>query len=147
MARKKKKAYDYESVYDRKRKYSIEEVRELWLESNLQYAEIGEWPRIELEDGITVTMKSDRYDNFFINGTDCAECGLKGQYFWLETFKRGKDRANMWHFNLYGINDEGKERMLTKDHVFPKSAGGSDSISNYQVLCERCNSKKSNKIV
>lgn len=44
---------------------------------------------------------------------------------------------------MYGIDEQGQEVMLTKDHIYPKSKGGLNNIKNYQVLCSRCNSKKS----
>lgn len=143
MTRKKRnKNLGYADTYERKRKYSIEEVWGLWVDSHAVYEQTGEWPRISLDDGITLTMKSDRYDNFFINGTNCVACGIKGEYFWLETFKKGKDRNNMWHFNLYGTDADGNEMMLTKDYIVPKSRGGRNYIGNYRTMCERCNHNK-----
>ena len=98
----------YAKSYHRHGKYSIEYVKNLWESSKTVYESTGEWPIIDVGNGICVTMDSDRYSNFFINGTDCVSCGLKGEYFWLETFnvKKSKNGAyykNKWHFNLYGI--------------------------------------------
>jgi len=31
---------------------------------------------------------------------------------------------------------------LTTDHIIPKAQGGTDKLSNLQVLCRRCNSAK-----
>lgn len=36
----------------------------------------------------------------------------------------------------------GKSKRLTIDHVIPKSKGGSNHATNWQPLCQRCNSKK-----
>jgi hypothetical protein len=67
----------------------------------------------------------------------CACCGLKGQYFWLETC--GKYSP---HLNLYGVGPAGNELMLTVDHIVPKSQGGGNDDQNLQLLCEKCNAKK-----
>ncbi len=32
------------------------------------------------------------------------------------------------------------------DHIIPRSIGGLDVFENYQLLCKRCNSRKSNKL-
>lgn len=141
----------YAKSYHRHGKYSIEYVRKLWENSKKVYESTGEWPIIDVGNGVCVTMDSDRYSNFFINGTDCVSCGLKGEYFWLETFnvKKSKSGAyykNKWHFNLYGIGTDGCEMQLTKDHIIPRAAGGADSLDNYQPMCERCNEKKADKV-
>lgn len=43
---------------------------------------------------------------------------------------------------LCGISNE--EKMLEVDHIFPKSLGGKDDLSNYQALCYSCNAAKRN---
>lgn len=39
-----------------------------------------------------------------------------------------------------------KESRLTIDHVYPVSKGGEDCLNNLQLLCQSCNSSKSNKL-
>lgn len=153
MSRKKKPKY---SCYKRYRKFSIEEVRELWEQSEKQYKETGEYPVFQIADGINVMMvdkySDGRYENFFTHGTDCVSCGIKGEYFWLETYyipksTHGAYYKKKWHFNLYGVDDNGKEVQLTKDHIIPKSLGGTDCMENYQTMCDRCNARKGNKVI
>jgi diadenosine tetraphosphate (Ap4A) HIT family hydrolase len=43
---------------------------------------------------------------------------------------------------LCGITNE--QKMLEVDHIFPKSLGGKDDLSNYQALCYSCNAAKRN---
>lgn len=40
------------------------------------------------------------------------------------------------------IDENGKEVLMTKDHIIPKSKGGANDISNYQTMCKRCNEAK-----
>lgn len=100
----------------------------------------NECPVISME---TCDSSNYRYDNFFLHGTDCVSCGLKGQYFWLE--KNNDNRTKTWHFNLYGVDENGREVQMTKDHIIPKSCGGKNHVDNYQPMCCRCNLAKSNK--
>lgn len=71
----------------------------------------------------------------------CAHCGVEGTYFLMEYDKSSKQ----WVFNLYGVQD-GKEVIMTFDHIIPKSKGGGDGLHNGQVMCRDCNSKKGNKM-
>jgi len=43
---------------------------------------------------------------------------------------------------LCGISAD--EKNLEVDHIFPKSLGGKDDLSNYQALCYSCNAAKRN---
>lgn len=94
-------------------------------------------------EGVNVFFASDRYDCFAEKGCNCSKCGIEGKYFALEGQLNNRERR--YHFNLYALDENGKEVLMTKDHMKPKSKGGNDSIDNYDTLCEKCNSKKSNK--
>ena len=74
----------------------------------------------------------------------CAECGLKGTHFWVERHKYGKQKR--WHLNLYATLPDGSERMLTKDHIIPKSKGGTNDLDNLQTLCFECNQRKADSL-
>lgn len=124
-------------MYNRKKIYSIEETFNL----------LGDrifitYPRRKYDkfDDEEIRINSQRYQLFKAKGTTCVTCGLKGTYFALE--KAGK--TERYHLNLYGIDKNGKEIMITKDHIIPKSKGGLDKLENYQVMCECCNSRKGN---
>jgi 5-methylcytosine-specific restriction endonuclease McrA len=56
-----------------------------------------------------------------------------------------KDSPDKFHLNLYGIDSNGREVMLTKDHIIPRSKGGKNKLSNYQPMCIHCNKKKADK--
>jgi 5-methylcytosine-specific restriction endonuclease McrA len=91
---------------------------------------------------VQVRMTSQRYQLFSLKGIKCVKCGVVGKFFALEKM-RSQD-TKRYHFNLYGYVN-GEERMLTKDHIVPKSKGGANSLSNYQVMCCKCNTEKGNK--
>jgi len=88
--------------------------------------------------GEKINPASDRYKVFFALGTRCIACGLEGTIWAME--KHGG--AERYHLNLYGLDKDGKEVLLTKDHIIPKKHGGPNLLSNYQVLCKPCNYNK-----
>lgn len=89
-------------------------------------------------DGDPIKMNSQRYEVFDVKGIKCVECGIEGKYFAKERFNENE----VYHFNLYAVNEEGQEVLMTKDHVIAKSNGGKNHISNYQTMCTICNVKK-----
>ena len=96
---------------------------------------------------VEVDMSDDRYANFFEHGMVCVKCGIRGEYFWLETMGYGKNNKYAKpHFNVYGVKNDGKEMQMTKDHVIPKSKGGLDVLQNYQPMCKQCNANKGDNI-
>ena len=91
-------------------------------------------------DGHLIKMGSHRYWTFAKKGLTCASCGLEGKFFVKE--KSAGVARDTYHFNLYGIDGCGDEVLITKDHIIPKSKGGTNHISNYQTMCQPCNGAK-----
>lgn len=85
-------------------------------------------------NGLQVKMNSSRYHLFKNKGVTCIKCGIAGTHFKLKK-ELTQDKG---HFNLF--TDSG--RMMTRDHIVPKSLGGADTMRNYQVMCCKCNKEK-----
>ena len=62
---------------------------------------------------------------------------ISGSIRW-QVLERAKTRCESC-----GISNDVK--ALEVDHIYPKSLGGKDELSNYQALCYSCNSMKKNK--
>lgn len=78
----------------------------------------------------------------YLAGTDCAECGAKGTHF-RKTRQSDQPRP---HLNLYAVNSDGHEVLMTSDHIVPRSKGGKDALGNLQPLCANCNRRKADKM-
>ncbi len=92
----------------------------------------------------TTGTKATRLEMFRRGGTVCVKCGIKGSVFHIERHKN--DQIMPFSINLYGIDKNGHEIMMTWDHILPVSLGGSDKIENAQCMCRRCNEKKGNTL-
>lgn len=86
----------------------------------------------------TISLRSERMA-LLVRTQVCACCGLKGTHFWLE-----HSGCKAPHLNLYGYNVDGKEVMLTADHIIPRSKNGPTAAHNLQLLCSKCNCAKKN---
>lgn len=89
-------------------------------------------------DGEMIKALSDRYKLFLSKGYVCVSCGIVGKIFALE--KQLNEKS--YHLNLYAIDEYGKEILMTKDHIVPRSKGGKDNLDNYQTMCTTCNFEK-----
>lgn len=106
-------------------------------------------------DGDIIPTMSLRY-GVFAHSLKCVRCGCVGEFFAKERNARlnknvgtaGTWRAMSysWHLNLYAVV-HGREILMTKDHVLPKSKGGQDVLPNLQTMCAPCNCSKGNDIV
>lgn len=112
--------------------YSVEEI--------IGYIKSGK-RRIFL-DGESVRVSGVRMKSFAVNGTTCVTCGLTGVFFAMEAL----DNDKSYHLNLYALDSNGKEVLMTRDHIIPKSKGGGEGIDNMQTMCTRCNCKKADKL-
>lgn len=93
-------------------------------------------------EGFNVPTNDLRYETF-IHSLTCSKCGIKGCILALEVNYGYMNGA--YHFNLYAL-ENGIEKLMTRDHIVPKSKGGKENISNMQTMCTRCNSAKGDKI-
>lgn len=55
-------------------------------------------------------------------------------------------RSSVWQRDKGRCNCCGSKEMLEFDHIIPFSWGGSNSIENIQLLCRRCNRRKSDSL-
>lgn len=90
-------------------------------------------------EGNNVKFLSLRLKTFATKGICCIDCGIKASFFAVERHMGNEN----YHINLYAVNNNGEEIMMTHDHVIARSLGGADNISNTQTMCTICNSKKS----
>jgi hypothetical protein len=83
----------------------------------------------------------------FAKSLTCYKCGIKGAFFALQRTHGGrlmKEESTRWvlttdwHLNLYAADF----RLMTCDHVVPRSKGGSNYAENLETLCSKCNSRK-----
>lgn len=69
----------------------------------------------------------------------CVRCGIEATRVITYTL------AGEEHKQVY-INIFAGSRMMTADHILPRSLGGSDALSNLQLMCYKCNTRKNNTI-
>lgn len=86
-----------------------------------------------------IDMGSQRYQ-VFAKSTTCVACGLDGTHFCVECHPG----SPKYHLNLYGVDKDGDEVLMTKDHIIPRSKGGKNVLDNYQTMCRICNLAKGN---
>lgn len=75
----------------------------------------------------------------FKQSTICTSCGAQGDYFLLLRNPHAKGRASLEMFSK-------EDKLLTRDHIMPRSLGGSNDMSNSQTMCLTCNSKKGSNV-
>lgn len=89
--------------------------------------------------GERVRAKSEfrRFEVLVQGPLKCFDCGCEATHFMIERHKN----ENAYHINAYAGS-----RMLTWDHIIPRSLGGSDHVHNARVACEICNVRRGNEM-
>jgi hypothetical protein len=95
-----------------------------------------------LLDDETVKVGTLRMMTFKVKGLVCVGCGITGTVFAME-----KDsKSPVFHLNLYHVGGDGREILMTHDHILARADGGKEHISNSQTMCAPCNVKKGSKV-
>jgi 5-methylcytosine-specific restriction endonuclease McrA len=116
----------------RKEKYTVEDI----------LSHIGPSTSPIILDDDPVKVNSLRMQCFKYHGITCVHCGVKGTFFAKE---KHHVRDKSFHLNLYGIDQCGREVLMTRDHIIALAKNGNDALENLQTMCQRCNSLKGSK--
>ena len=82
-------------------------------------------------EGMVIKLTSNR-TRTYAKGVACAQCGLVGAYFAVEEHPIKGELKGVAHLNLYALKD-GKEILMTSDHIVPSWAGGKDTVANRRL--------------
>jgi len=85
-----------------------------------------------------VRLGSKRYQ-VFKESQACAACGRLGTVLMLDINPGDKSP----HLNLYAVGDNCLV-LMTRDHIVPRSLGGSEGLHNQRTMCSPCNHFRAN---
>lgn len=74
----------------------------------------------------------------------CWKCSIEAQLWIVEHHKNEVHRAKPV-MNLFAVR-KGKLVMMTRDHIIPKSLGGSNDVRNLRPGCSKCNEGRGNTL-
>lgn len=82
----------------------------------------------------------------------CNQCKVKFEYMCFtpvdkHIYRIQPQKDRKVHVPYQCVFYSKKGSFLTVDHIIPKAKGGENSIDNYQILCNHCNARKSNKLI
>jgi hypothetical protein len=107
---------------------------------------IEDWPhskiRVDMPDGRQFRFQQKQF--YAIKSPVCEHCRERGVTFMIVTPPQPKNNPNrnvLKKPKIMLVTQHGL--LLTRDHIIPQCKGGSHAHSNIQVLCEVCNSDKS----
>lgn len=99
--------------------------------------------------GTSVKISGVRLQTFASHPLHCSDpaCCIQATHFAVErsgqpahTNGQSHDR---YHLNLYGLDADGQEVLMTHDHTLARGLGGADHLSNTTIMCSPCNCRKS----
>jgi len=123
-----------EGVYTFHKAYPIECIENIYKEAIENNKE-----KIQF-DNVEIKTHSIRIKTFMKNTSKvCVNCGRVGTHYRLQSNKNSVENP---HLGLW--SDDGIQ--FTKDHIIPKSKGGTNELDNLQIMCEVCNNAKKDNI-
>lgn len=99
--------------------------------------------------GISVRVTGTRLGAFKKSLICAGGCGRVGSRFYVERHRKrdpGEKYGLGWHLNLYAVNPNGTETLMTRDHIMPRSKGGKNRLNNSQTMCRHCNHDKADNL-
>jgi len=102
-------------------------------------------PRTVFANGTFYEVKRKTKRNRVLrsNNCRCHCCGIAGTHAILDVDRIPSRTAS---FNIYAERN-GQLLRMTIDHIIPVSKGGPNTRANMQLLCERCNRVKDDKLL
>lgn len=100
-------------------------------------------PVYRLPSGKLFTMNAT-VKVFLRKGTTCVGCGAKSTYYVEKPQPRLSEKLDQECVSLVLFNEN--RIKMTKDHIYPRSLGGTNSLSNMQPMCATCNVNKSDTV-
>lgn len=91
---------------------------------------------LPIEDLKNKYSRHKRLKVFHNKGFKCVSCNKVGKYLIV-----ARDKGNSIHIDLYTEDF----KLMTVDHIKPKSKGGTYDLDNLDPMCSKCNSKKADK--
>ena len=104
----------------------------------LRILELNKKPYITIK-GYNIKRNVQTY-KLFQKQRRCVKCTRSVYYAVLENCSNSETQG---HFKFYSSD----RVLMTKDHIIPRSKGGSNTMDNYQTMCHHCNLRKGDKII
>lgn len=114
-----------------------------WVGNRLAEFSLEDFMRV-LGDTNYWRLRTFTVKGFECTGEGCDRVATKG-IIWRDFTMPADSKQLGLHVDLVCEESDG-EILMTVDHIFPKSKGGTECIENLQPMCERCNARKGNKV-
>lgn len=112
-----------------------------YIEADMDKPVKGERTVIE---GIPVHTTSIRLRTFALTGIECRwpGCKLVGRLFAFERGIKEQGTDKPYHLNLWAVDENGEQVLMTHDHIKSRANGGADRLDNTETMCQPHNNAK-----
>lgn len=74
----------------------------------------------------------------------CTRCGITATH--VAHWRHKNESETTIHADYFAMRPSGFVVLMTKDHIIPKSLGGTNALANFRTMCSSCNASRGNKI-